>query len=260
MYKSLLASLLLLFSASNTANAKPENTKLEHRVVSLAPHLTEAMFWLGAGHQLTGRDRYSNYPPKALKVPVVGDTYTLSIEALLAAKPSLVLLWQAPKTLLKQLQDYGLAVFDTNPQSVDDIKQELQRLAERLGVNASPQLQLLDTQIAQLKAPTNVANHSKALVLVQNQPPVVLGMGDSLAASLHYCGWQNAFAGPQAVINVTPEYLPSGDYQAVIQLAQHSNPYLKPVPTFTPNADALVRPGPRFPAAMLQLCRQLNQS
>lgn len=250
---------LLTVAISSTANAKATEQQTNQNVVSLAPHLTEAMFWLGAGDRLSGRDRYSNYPPKALNIPVVGDSYTLSIEALLAAKPSLILIWQAPKALLAQLQQYNLEVFDTNPKSVDEIRQELQRLAARLDIDASEAMRRLDKQIAQLKSPVLIPPQKKALVLVQSQPPVVLGMGDSLASSLHYCGWKNAFEAPQAVINVTPEYLPTGDYQAVIQLVQGRNPYLKPVLTLKPNADMLVRPGPRFPAAMLQLCEQLNQ-
>lgn len=243
----------LLFA--NTSLATDPSPK---RVISLSPHLTEAIFWLGAGDRLAGRDRFSNYPPEAANVAVVGDAYSLNIEALLAQKPDLILLWQAPQTLQQQIQQFGLPLFNSNPQNLLAIRQELARLATVLGVWPEQKFAELDQQINQLQNQPLAPSPKKALLLVQSQPPVALGNNDALAASLPYCGWQNVLEQTQAAINLSPEFLPSADYDAVINFASENNPYLKPVPQLKPAADPLVRPGPRFAAAMLQLCRQLN--
>ena len=51
------------------------------RILSLAPHTTELLFAAGAGDQVIGRVRYSDYPPKALAIPIVGDALHLDMEA-----------------------------------------------------------------------------------------------------------------------------------------------------------------------------------
>lgn len=233
-------------------------SKPPQRVISLSPHLTEAIFWLGAGEKLAGRDRFSNYPEAALSVPVVGDAYSLNLEALVAQKPDLILLWQAPSQLLKQLKKLDIETFSSNPKTLPAVQRELERLATRLNIDAQQQLTALSKQIKTLEAKAQQTTDHKALLLVQSQPPIALGMGDNLAASLKYCGWSNAFPQPQAVINVNPEYLPTGAYQAVISFSPQDNRYLKKVPLLRPAADPLLRPGPRFPAALIDLCTELS--
>ncbi|MDD9893999.1 MAG: helical backbone metal receptor [Gammaproteobacteria bacterium] len=256
MLKTLAQSITGIVLTSNIAFAT-DNPRPE-RLISLTPHLTEAVFWLEAGDQLKGRDRYSNYPQQALAVPIVGDAYNLNIEALLAQSPDLVLLWQAPSTLISKLESLGLKTFNTNPQSLDEIVSELKRLANNIDSEVPDKFDVLAQQVRGLKEGYKASSENKALLLVQSQPPIALGMGDSLAASLNYCGWQNALQQPQAVINLSPEFLPTGDYQAVLSFTATAMSYLKPVPQFKPEADPLLRPGPRFPAALQRLCSQLN--
>lgn len=250
--RQLLAICLSLgvFGIHTTEAATPQ------RIVSLSPHLTEAVFWLGAGSRLLGRDRFSDYPPEALAVPVVGDAYSLNIEALAALKPDLVLLWQAPQALKQQLAQLGLPIFDSNPQTVEQIAAELQRLALLLEASAKDAFKELQQQVDLLAQP-QASSKRKALILVQQQPPIALGMGDPLAGSLWHCGWENALSQTNAVINLSPEYLWAGHYDALIDFTGNAHNRQKK-PVFYPEADTLVRPGPRFPAALYRLCRQLN--
>ncbi len=44
------------------------------RIVSLAPHLTEQLFAIGAGEKIVGAVDYSDYPEAAKAIPRVGDT------------------------------------------------------------------------------------------------------------------------------------------------------------------------------------------
>ncbi|MEO7502428.1 MAG: helical backbone metal receptor, partial [Gemmatimonadaceae bacterium] len=63
------------------------------RVVSLNPTTTEIAFALGAGTRLVGRTHWDLYPPEAKNVPDLGSGIRPNVEAVLGAKPELVLLY-----------------------------------------------------------------------------------------------------------------------------------------------------------------------
>ena len=61
------------------------------RVVTLAPNLTELVFAAGAGSSLIGVSAYSDYPPAALELPIVGDAFMIDQEQLAILNPDLLL-------------------------------------------------------------------------------------------------------------------------------------------------------------------------
>src|SRR5215510_10277265 len=61
------------------------------RVISLAPHLTELMFAIGAGDRVAGTVEYADFPDAAKQVPRVGDSALLDLERIVALQPDLVL-------------------------------------------------------------------------------------------------------------------------------------------------------------------------
>jgi iron complex transport system substrate-binding protein len=62
------------------------------RIVSLAPELTEILFAAGAGKAVVGVTSFCNYPAEAMAIRKIGgfSAKTISIEAILALKPDLV--------------------------------------------------------------------------------------------------------------------------------------------------------------------------
>jgi iron complex transport system substrate-binding protein len=60
-----------------------------HRVVSLGPSTTEALFAVGAGDTVVGRSKYCDWPPEVSRVPVVGGIEP-DTEAILELRPDLV--------------------------------------------------------------------------------------------------------------------------------------------------------------------------
>ena len=63
------------------------------RIVSLNPATTELFFALGAGNRLVGRTHYDLYPAAALAVPDLGNGMRPNVEAVLGARPDLVVLY-----------------------------------------------------------------------------------------------------------------------------------------------------------------------
>jgi iron complex transport system substrate-binding protein len=62
-----------------------------HRLVSLAPSITEILYFLEAGEQLVGVTSFCNYPAEVKNRPRVGTYWEFNLEAILALKPDLVL-------------------------------------------------------------------------------------------------------------------------------------------------------------------------
>src|SRR5262245_32489071 len=62
-----------------------------HRVVSLAPSLTETLYALGVQDLLVGDTDYCDYPPAARMKPKVGGATNPSLEAIAALRPDVVL-------------------------------------------------------------------------------------------------------------------------------------------------------------------------
>jgi iron complex transport system substrate-binding protein len=61
-----------------------------HRIVTLAPNLTEIVYALGAGDSVVGTDDYSDYPPAAKAKPKVGGIVP-NVEGIAALHPDIVL-------------------------------------------------------------------------------------------------------------------------------------------------------------------------
>src|SRR5262245_47289704 len=63
------------------------------RIVSLSPHVTEMVYAAGAGQRLVAVVKFSDFPPEAKKLPVVGDGRAVDFDLLLAMNPDLVVVW-----------------------------------------------------------------------------------------------------------------------------------------------------------------------
>src|SRR5215470_7634035 len=63
------------------------------RIVSLNPTTTEILFAIGAGRRLVGRSTYDVFPSAASAVKDVGASLRPNVEAVLAVRPDLVVLY-----------------------------------------------------------------------------------------------------------------------------------------------------------------------
>lgn len=61
------------------------------RLVSLAPSITEILYFLELGDRVVGVTAYCNFPPEVKDKPSIGTYWEFNLEAILALKPDLVL-------------------------------------------------------------------------------------------------------------------------------------------------------------------------
>ena len=101
------------------------------RIVSLAPSLTELIYAAGAFEKLVGVAEYSDFPPAAKELPIVGRFDILDIERIVQLNPDLVVAWQSgnPRTSVNRLRKLGLPVYIAEPKSLASIPFHIERLA-----------------------------------------------------------------------------------------------------------------------------------
>lgn len=114
---------------------EPSRQLSEHRVVSLSPSTTEAVFAIGAGDELVGRSTYCDHPPEAASLPAVGGFADPSLEAILALRPSVVVGARGPAgpALEETLAAQGVPTYFPQTESIAEIEAMLAGLGERLG-------------------------------------------------------------------------------------------------------------------------------
>jgi iron complex transport system substrate-binding protein len=102
----------------------------------MAPSNTEMLFAIGAGAQVVGRDEISDYPPEALDVASIGNTYgELNTEAILALEPDLILAADlTPPEQIEMLEELGLVVFQMpNPSDFEGLFATIDTMGELTG-------------------------------------------------------------------------------------------------------------------------------
>jgi iron complex transport system substrate-binding protein len=103
-----------------------------HRIVSLAPSLTEMLFAIGAGPQVAAVDDQSNYPPEAPTTDLSG--YQPNVEAIAAYDPDLVVASGDAGDLVAALTAIDVPVLVLGaPPTLEGVYDQIERLGAATG-------------------------------------------------------------------------------------------------------------------------------
>ena len=191
------------------------------RIITLAPHAAESLYAAGAGDKLVGTVDYSDYPPEAKKVPRVGGYSRIDLEAVAALKPDLVLAWESGNnmTQVDKLRALGLTVYVSQPNTIDNIANQLERLGQLAGTEAvaNATAERFRKRLEGLR----VANASKSKVRVFYQiwktPLMTVGGPQIISDAIKICGGNNVFGHlKQMAPNVTVEAVLEADPEAIV--------------------------------------------
>jgi iron complex transport system substrate-binding protein len=107
----------------------------ELRIVSLAPHLAELVFAVGAGDLLVGVTAYTDYPDAAAALPLVGDAFSLDQEQLAVLKPDLLLAWTSGTAahVIDELEKRGYRVETIETRGIADVAFALEKIGRLTG-------------------------------------------------------------------------------------------------------------------------------
>ena len=111
-------------------NASPD------RIVSLAPSLTEILYYLGLGDHVVGVTQFSYYPPEAAHKPKVGSYVRLNVEKIISLDPDLAIGTADgnERGVVRLLEQAGIPVYIVNPRNVRDSIRTIAELGELCGV------------------------------------------------------------------------------------------------------------------------------
>ncbi len=107
--------------------------KYPQRIVSLGSSFTEALFTIGAGDQVVGVDKYSDYPEEALNKTNVGSWYSADAEAVMALEPDLIVTWSFATDTISALEGLDIPVLAYYPGSISEIMEVIQSLGNATG-------------------------------------------------------------------------------------------------------------------------------
>ena len=168
------------------------------RVISLAPHLTELLFAVGAGHRVVGTVAFADYPDAATRVPRVGDSALLDLERIIALQPDLVLVWRhgnSPQQL-DRLAALRLPTYASEARSFADIARTLRDLGALTGHAAEAEQRAARFEAAVAELHNRYVGRQRLRVFYQiwDQPLITVNGEHLISQALALCGADNVFA------------------------------------------------------------------
>ncbi|RFU67197.1 cobalamin-binding protein [Bacillus sp. V59.32b] len=106
------------------------------RIISICPSNTELCAYLGIEDQLIAVDDYSDWPEIVASLPKLGPDLSINIDRVQELQPDLVLASLSVPGMeknVKQLEERNIPHIVLNPQSLEDIANDLKILGEAVG-------------------------------------------------------------------------------------------------------------------------------
>ena len=205
----LCAATLLLASAcqKEQARSKPEADDFgdpivvkatPHRVVSLNPATTDLIFALGAGNRLVGRTHWDVYPSDAIKVPDLGSGIRPNVEAVLGAKPDLVILYASSdnRAAASAFRTAGVNTLSLKIDHIADFYRASKTIARLLG-DSTRGIIVSDSVEKTLRRVRNeTSSLAKPTVFwhIWDAPLITIGRGSYMNELVEIAGGTNVYA------------------------------------------------------------------
>lgn len=194
----LLLSLLLASSAFATRTITDELGRIvkvpdrAHRLVCLAPSITDTVYDLGRGNDIVGITDYTKYPPEAKQKPSVGGVINPSIEKLLSLKPDLVLAIGDLNALdlAKGIERLGIPVFVIHPRGLEGVYRSIEQIAIAIAAQREASDLVLRLRARELAVRKRVAGKQAPTVffLLWPEPLMTAGRGAFITELIEIAG------------------------------------------------------------------------
>jgi iron complex transport system substrate-binding protein len=252
---------------------KGADTPLPHqadRIVSMAPNLTEILFALGLDEEIVGVTLFSDYPAAAREKNRVGTFWQPNIEAVVAARPSIVITLGIPgqKNLAERLKRIGYYSLTVNIETVDELFDAIVQIGTVTGKQhqADEVVNGIRQKLNVLSDLVETTEKVRVLWILQREPLRVAGRDTFVNEMIEMAGGENAMGptvyqyppvGAEQVIACRPDVIiepamDQGDLSAQKDSALKYWSKFRNVPAvanarvFVISGDAVSRLGPRL--------------
>ncbi len=267
----ILAVILAACSTNSDKSTKNEQSEKSYdRIISLIPSNTEILYELGLGDKVVGVSTVDDYP-KDVKDKKQFDAMKLNKEALLKAKPDLILAHESQKStdgkVLNGLKDSGVkVVYVKDAQSIDEMYETFKQVGKVTGKEKEANALVKETKNNIKKVVNSVpkdAKSQKVFMEVSSEPEIYTAgkntffddMLKQLKAKNSFSnldGWQKV--SKEAIIKKNPDVMISTmgisekDYQQIIDKRGgfESLNAVQKGRIEAVNGDQISRPGPRI--------------
>lgn len=247
------------------------------RIVSLAPHLTEQLFAIGAGDLIVGTTDFADYPEAARALPRVARAHSVDLERVSAARPDLVLVWGSgfPPATIEAVRRLGVPTFVSEPARLEDIATSLERLGVLTGRTSSRAAAEFSAKLAALRDWYRGRREVRVFYQVWSDPLMTLGGRHLVSEGIALCGGRNVFADlapmaprvsteavlaadPEVIVTAEPGGHPSGALESWKRFARVTA--VRRDLLFTLDADRINRNGPRIVDEIAALCEAIDRA
>jgi len=172
-------------------------TATPRRIVSLNPTTTELLYAIGAGDRLVGRTTWDLYPPQVRNVADLGPGLRPNIEAVLAVKPDLVVLYASDdnRDAARRLRAAGVRTVAYRVDRVADFARVTRALGVLTGDTTAARITVDTVQatLAKVRAATDSLPHPTAFWILWESPLLAEGGGSFLNELLVAAGARNVY-------------------------------------------------------------------
>jgi len=214
-----LAALLILVFGSAACSSPGDNTeaaniikftddlgrvvelsKRPERIISLAPNITEIVFFLGSGEKLIGVTSYCDWPPQAREIPRVGDFSHPSIERIVELSPDLVLTTSHEQDRwIGKLFSLGIPVYSVYPHDCEALLNSMENLLGLLGDTPAglDSIRIMAEKLAKLGKTFHLEGNERPGVFIEisKSPLMTAGSSSFVSDLIERAGGRNIASG-----------------------------------------------------------------
>ena len=287
VYLLFAAMIVLSGCQSNTDNEKNEakqesKEKVEYkRIISLIPSNTEILYELGLGDKVVGVSTVDDYP-KDVKDKKQFDAFKLDTEALMKAKPDLILAHESNKSTqekdLKKLTDAGVkVVYMDDANSINEMYQTFKQVGKVTGKEkeANKLVDKVKNDIEKVKKDIPEDKQGKQVFMEISSQPDIYTSGkntfyDDMLTSIKA---KNVFHDEEGWIKTDKESILKRNPDVMITTSGQSEEEYKKLnnnrdgfdqvnavkndSVYALNADKISRPGPRLAEGLEELADKI---
>lgn len=209
--------------------------QLPHRIISLAPSVTEVLFALELGDRVVGVTNHCRYPSAVLSKEKVGDYYHPDYEAILSLRPDLVVLLPEHEEAERYLSFLGVKTLRVNHFTIPGVLDSMLLIGKICGTETGEQMvEDIRRRMETIRSKTDRLEPPRVLVsLGRNMGPGIIrdvyicGKDGFYSEMIELGGGKNAYPGgelkfptlsaegivrlnPQVILEIVPDLAESG--------------------------------------------------